>query len=406
LETEIQSLDFDPKLRERLQSESRETGQILATLETQINQQTLALQRQSDSLKRDLAEARVAKTDLGPASEELKILEDKLVSENYAEGARTRASELEAIIAELGYDTEAHATVDALVSQLSGYSDLHRSLLEANNRLPSEQQLLSTSTIELSRASEEFSKAQQKQIDIQRNLQALPASESTLRDAQANLNGIETNLDNHRIKIGVLNSQLQRCLEVEGLVKGLEKQRASLVDERGLYNELALAFGKNGIQALIIEDAIPQLEADANELLARLTDNRMSLRLELKEGRRVRGTDALSEELDLSISDELGTRGYETFSGGETFRINFALRIALSRLLARRSGAPLRILFIDEGFGSQDATGQERLTEAIQSIQDDFEKIIVITHIDHVKEAFPVRIEVTKTELGSTFEIV
>lgn len=189
-------------------------------------------------------------------------------------------------------------------------------------------------------------------------------------------------------------------------MKGLEKQRSTLVDERGLYNELALAFGKKGIQALIIEDAIPQLEADANDLLARLTDNRMSLRLELKEGRRVRGIDALSEELDLSISDELGTRGYETFSGGETFRINFALRIALSRLLARRSGAPLRVLFIDEGFGSQDATGQERLTEAIQSIQDDFEKIIVITHIDHIKEAFPVRIEVTKTELGSTFEIV
>jgi exonuclease SbcC len=406
VETEMQSLDFDPKLREQLQSEYRETGQTLATLENQINQQALALQRESDSLERDLADSRVAQTELGPASEELKFLENKLVSEKYAEDIRTQASELEAIIAELGYDSEAHATADALVSQLSDYSDLHRSLLEASNRLPSEQQLLSTASKELSRATEELSKAKQKQIEIQLNLQALPASESTLRDAQAHLNGIETNLDNHRVKIGVLNSQILRCIEVEGLVKGMEKQKAALVDERGLYNELALAFGKNGIQALIIEDAIPQLEADANELLARLTDNRMSLRLELKEGRRVRGTDALSEELDLSISDELGTRGYETFSGGETFRINFALRIALSRLLARRSGAPLRILFVDEGFGSQDATGQERLTEAIQSIQDDFEKIIVITHIDHVKEAFPVRIEVTKTELGSTFVIV
>ena len=112
-----------------------------------------------------------------------------------------------------------------------------------------------------------------------------------------------------------------------------------------------------------------------------------------------------SEELDIRVGDEMGTRSYETFSGGEAFRIDFSLRIALSRLLARRSGAPLPILFIDEGFGSQDSTGQERLKEAIQSIQDDFRKIIVITHIDEIKESFPTRIEVTKTPTGSTFAV-
>ena len=91
------------------------------------------------------------------------------------------------------------------------------------------------------------------------------------------------------------------------------------------------------------------------------------------------------------------------FSGGEAFRINFALRIALSRLLANRAGAPLPTLFIDEGFGTQDAAGLERLVEAINVIQNDFQKIIVITHIEELKEAFPVRIEVTKTAQGSTF---
>ena len=110
--------------------------------------------------------------------------------------------------------------------------------------------------------------------------------------------------------------------------------------------------------------------------------------------------------MHIKIADEVGTRDYETFSGGEAFRINFALRIALSKLLARRAGAPLPILFIDEGFGSQDSTGQERLVEAIQSIQDDFQKIIVITHIDQVRDAFPVRVEVTKTGAGSTFAVV
>ena len=151
---------------------------------------------------------------------------------------------------------------------------------------------------------------------------------------------------------------------------------------------------------------MPQIENDANDLLGRLTDNRMSLKLQLSEGRRISGSDARAEELSIDISDEMGTRAYETFSGGEAFRINFALRIALSRLLARRSGAPLPILFIDEGFGSQDAAGQERLIEAIQSIQDDFDKIVVITHVEGIKEAFDTRIQVQKTDMGSTFEIV
>ena len=42
------------------------------------------------------------------------------------------------------------------------------------------------------------------------------------------------------------------------------------------------------------------------------------------------------ETLDIVISDDQGARGYEMYSGGEAFRVNFAVRIALSKLLARR----------------------------------------------------------------------
>jgi exonuclease SbcC len=109
----------------------------------------------------------------------------------------------------------------------------------------------------------------------------------------------------------------------------------------------------------------------------------------------------IRETLDILISDELGTRDYNLFSGGEAFRVNFAVRIALSQMLARRAGAKLRTLFIDEGFGTQDAAGRERLVEAINAIQDDFDLILVITHIDELKDAFPSQIEVTKTSKGS-----
>jgi exonuclease SbcC len=101
----------------------------------------------------------------------------------------------------------------------------------------------------------------------------------------------------------------------------------------------------------------------------------------------------------------VGERNYDMFSGGERFRVDFALRIALSKLLAWRAGAPLPTLFIDEGFGTQDAEGRDRILDVIKAIEDRFERILVITHLDEVKEAFPVRIEVTRSNAGSTFSL-
>jgi len=116
----------------------------------------------------------------------------------------------------------------------------------------------------------------------------------------------------------------------------------------------------------------------------------------------------MKETLDIIIFDEYGApRAYETFSGGEAFRANFALRIALAQLLTERNGVRIKTLVIDEGFGTQDAQGVESLVQSIQAIQDDFEKILVITHLDRLKEAFPVRIEVEKNPVdGSRFNVI
>src|SRR5690606_32206481 len=159
------------------------------------------------------------------------------------------------------------------------------------------------------------------------------------------------------------------------------------------YEELRLAFGKNGVPAMIIETAIPELEAAANNLLGRMTNNRMALSFSTQ---REKKTGGMAETLDIQIADELGTRDYELYSGGEAFRIDFAIRVALSQMLARRAGAHLRTLFIDEGFGTQDADGRDRLVEAITAIQDNFDLILVITHIDELRDNFPVHIIVEK----------
>jgi len=147
---------------------------------------------------------------------------------------------------------------------------------------------------------------------------------------------------------------------------------------------------------------VPEIENEANLLLGKMTDNRMSLTLETQRDTKKGPT---VETLEIKIADELGTRSYEMYSGGEAFRIDLALRIAISRLLVRRAGASMPILIIDEGFGTQDDSGLEKLVEAINSIQDDFEKLFVITHLDELKDKFPVLISVSKTPDGSVITV-
>jgi len=169
------------------------------------------------------------------------------------------------------------------------------------------------------------------------------------------------------------------------------------------YQTIATATGKDGIQALLIEDAIPEIEQEANYLLSRLTNNQAQIFIESLRDLKKGGT---KETLDIKISDQAGIRPYELFSGGEAFRIDFALRIAISKLLARRAGTALQILIIDEGFGSQDEEGLGYIMDALHKIQDDFSKIIIVSHLPSMKDQFPVQFFVEKGVQGSTVSII
>jgi exonuclease SbcC len=231
-------------------------------------------------------------------------------------------------------------------------------------------------------------------------------SENRLREASLSQADVDQLRLEKRLADELVGGARQKLVALEAFerqkVARLE-ERERMADDLGLYEDLREAFSKRGVPAMIIETVVPELERSANELLGRMTDGRMRVRIETQRETKV---GELREALDIIISDELGTRSYDLYSGGEAFRINFAIRIAISRLLARRAGARLRSLFIDEGFGTQDARGREQLVAAINTIQDDFDRILVITHIEELKDAFPARIEVTKTPQGSQFHFV
>ena len=390
----------------QLDEKRKELTRQMSLLEGDLDRGRKSVESNTSRLERDLVEAREAQDKLGPTRKELEIIQIQLASNDFAHDERRVLSQIDAELAALGYDADTHRQVGQRTKALEGCEELHRRLQEAVENLPAERGALEGTRQLLDRRQTEMRDVETRRSVLDNELQTLPALSSEMLQAESSFKKLEESSRTSLVEMGVLEKALENCDALALEITDLERKRGKLLNERGIYDDLSVAFGKNGIQALIIETAIPQLESDANELLGRLTENRMFLRLQLQEGRRDSRTGQPSEELAIRIADEVGTRSYETFSGGEAFRINFSLRIALSKLLARRSGAPLPILFIDEGFGSQDSAGQERLTEAIRAIQDDFQKIIVITHIDRVKESFPVRIEVTKTGIGSTFEMV
>ncbi len=244
---------------------------------------------------------------------------------------------------------------------------------------------------------------QQKQADLAAQIGSTRAGLGDLAQLQIDYEQVRRDEAYARKALGAAEQKLAAC---ESMIKQRETklaERKRWVDEKGVYEELRLAFGKKGVPAMIIEAAIPEIEDEANALLSRITGGRMHLRFDTQR-ETVKGDTV--ETLDIKIADELGTRPYENYSGGEQFRVNFAVRIALSKLLARRAGAQLQTLVIDEGFGALDSAGRDRLVEAINVIQDDFQRILVITHLDELKDAFPVRIEVTKTGDGSQIAIV
>lgn len=231
------------------------------------------------------------------------------------------------------------------------------------------------------------------------------ALDARLHEALEAAKQAQARADAHARRLGALDDRLVRHEALRAHRDDAAAQARAAREQHALYRHLKTAFSRDGIPSLILEDTLPDLQARANDLLARLTEGRLSLTLETLADKKAGGT---KETLDLLVSDETGgTRPYETYSGGEAFRISFALRIALSQLLAERADVAVRMLVIDEGFGTQDPQGVQQLVEAINAVKDDFDKVLVITHLDALKNAFPTRIEVRKDPArGSVFELL
>ncbi|MBI2867557.1 MAG: SMC family ATPase, partial [Chloroflexi bacterium] len=331
----------------RVKRERDTIASQLKASEAQLEREAAALERRRGAVEGDVARAHKAAEVLAQEQARLASLQETLAKEQYATEERRELVALTAQVQAAGYDAQTHQSAREQAASLQPFEARWREVQQAASLQPQLEEQLVQATESSKRLVATLADEQAKERQLAAALAGAPQVEARFAQAQAEVKRLESERNAKRDAVVRLQAEAARLSELETEVKGKEAQRLRIAEEEGLYKELAQAFGKQGVQALIIEQALPEIEEEANALLARMTNNRMHLRLETQRALASKKGE-YRETLDIHISDELGTRGYEMYSGGEAFRINFALRIALSRLLARRAGAALPTRFIDE----------------------------------------------------------
>ena len=339
--------------------------------------------------------------------QQINELQTKLEKLHIDSDVQQQINEIDRQIAELGYDRIIHQNLMNSLRESQSWHLKHQELQKAQQEYPQIQARLT----ELEQLLQ--TRLQSKQTSYEQ-LQYHLAQKETIVDYRQEINTLEQQIQQRRQQLDELISRSGRLQQSLTQIDNLKlqyqdtgKQLKDYEKQHRIYQELTQAFGKNGIQALTIENILPQLEAEANQILARLTGNQFHIQFLTQKA--TKGTSKkktkLIDTLDIVIADAGGTRPYETYSGGEAFRINFSVRLALAKLLAQRSGTSLQMLIVDEGFGTQDAEGCNRLIGAINAIASDFACILTVTHMPQFKEAFQTRIEVSKDEGGSKIQV-
>ena len=232
------------------------------------------------------------------------------------------------------------------------------------------------------------------------------ANRIDLRKYKQEINRLTDSLTTKRLKLTEYNTKSKeqqkenaKLLNIKKSIETDTLKLGSLQKVSDNYEKLILAFGKQGIQAYIIENVLPEIEATTNSILKGLNAH---LRIIL-DSKRILKSGKTANALDIKILDELGERPYYNYSGGEKTLIDFAIRISLAIALARRANAQIQTLLLDEPFVALDAIGRNLMTKAIKYVQRTygFRKIILISHQEEaIDERFRI-IRVVKDREGS-----
>ena len=163
--------------------------------------------------------------------------------------------------------------------------------------------------------------------------------------------------------------------------------RDLLLKQMKTYEIISGAFSKKGIPLIITRSQIPLINVEIQKILAGIVD--FSVEIENDD-------DSDASEIYINYGDS--RRIIELCSGMEKTIASIALRVALTNV----SSVPKSDMFIiDEGFGTLDDSGVESCNRLLTSLKKYFRLVLVITHVDGIKDIADHILEITKNEKDS-----
>lgn len=187
--------------------------------------------------------------------------------------------------------------------------------------------------------------------------------------------------DKARAELETSSKELETIVRIK---RDIESDRKR-VEELALLEDVVLGFKDN-----LIARVAPTLAELTSRNLDSVTDGKYS------------HVD-LDDSYEMHIDDQGTAYPVSRFSGGEADLANLSLRLAISEIIAERTGAtPVNLLILDEIFGSQDPNRKRSVMTALAKLSTQFRQIFLITHIEDIKDAMNYIIKVEELEDGTS----
>jgi DNA repair protein SbcC/Rad50 len=201
------------------------------------------------------------------------------------------------------------------------------------------------------------------EVEYQQLKVAIALATEDLESARQNYAEVQ-----QQVTISTHDLETIRQQEIEFHRKDKEYQAAK--QELALLDELDLAFTE--MRQHLTEQIRPQLADSASIFLNQLTDGRYN-------------AIEIDPKYNVVVLDD-GDRK-PVISGGEEDIVNLCLRLAISQMITQRSGQPFSLLVLDEVFGSLDQGRQDNVLGLLHALEQHFEQVLIITHIESTKES-------------------
>ncbi len=282
-------------------------------------------------------------------------------------------------------------TVRADLVELQGVEDaLERDLATAAAEISRAQERHDLASVAHAEAAAALDRFQEEigRLTLEEAERKLEASQGSTKKAEDLARDADRALERARAALQALQARAGQRAEMQEKVAAVER-------ELGDWRLLATALGRDGVQALEIDAAGPEVARITNDLLEACYGPRFSITFEtLREKRSAAGE--FVEAFDIQVFDRGETRPVEALSGGERVIVGEAIGLAISIFNARKSGIRWQTLFRDETAGALDPKNAGRYVAMLRRAMQlgGFHQVLFVAHVPEVYEASDVQVHV------------